>query len=107
MKTENSNVAVIDKIFIPKSSIPEISERSAMIARFIKSLPGLVSEEEFEQEDADGNLTLITIAVWENEDSIGAARKSVQARFYGTGENTHDLMGRLNVKMERGIYKRK
>jgi len=107
MKTENSNVAVIDKIFIPKSSIPEISERSSMIARFIKSLPGLVSEEEFEQEDSDGNLTLITIAVWENEESIGNARKSVQARFYGTGENTQDLMGRLNVKMERGIYKRK
>ena len=45
---------------------------------FIKTLPGFISDQVFEQTDNEGNLTIITIAVWENQDKLNKAKTAVK-----------------------------
>jgi len=105
-KNEQEQVALIDKIFVPKSSIDEVLQQMHVINTFLKTLPGLVRTEAFEQKDADGNLILVTTAIWENQHALDSAQKSVRAEFERLQLNPSEFFKKLNVKMERAVYNR-
>jgi hypothetical protein len=71
---------------------------------FIKNLPGFVKDEAYEQFDEAGNLIIITIAVWQDHDSLNNARNTVQTEYKRIGFNPVEFYQRLNIKIERGIY---
>ena len=104
MTNEKGYVALIDKISIPKSSMEELSKQAEPLELYLKTMPGLIRQEQFEQIDLQGNLTRVTIAVWSDSGALAKARDAVQAKFYHSGANLPELMQRLNVKIERGIY---
>lgn len=104
MKDTIGQVYFIDKFFIPKGSIKEFTERMNYNRRFIKNLPGFITDEAYEQKDGDGNLTVITVAAWRNQQSINNAKNAVQAEYKRIGFNPVEFYQRLNIKMERGAY---
>ena len=95
---------LIDKFFIPKNCIEEFTQRMNYNRNFIKNLPGFVNDEVYEQADDAGNLTIITVAVWKNQDSLSNAKDAVQVEYKRIGFDPAEFYRRLNIKMERGLY---
>lgn len=95
----------IDKFFVPAGAIQEFTERMNINRNFIKTLPGFMGDSAYERIDEQGNLVIITIANWENEEGIKNAKELVQAEYKRQGFNLAEMMERLNITMDRGIYK--
>jgi len=72
---------------------------------FIKTLTGYIKGEAFEQVDSLGNLTIITIATWKNQEYLDKAKPLVQAEFKKEKFNPAEFYQRLNIQLERGLYK--
>lgn len=107
-KIKNNNImkrqVLIDKFFIPENSTDEFLPRMSNNRSFIKKLPGFIKDEVYKQTDEEGNLTIITIAIWKDQESIDNAKSAVQAEYKSTGFNPAVFYQRLNIKMERGTY---
>ena len=111
METNPNNSSVetffIDKFFIPISSIDEFNQRMSYNRNFIKNLTGFIRDDVYEHKDQDGNLNVITIAVWKNQECINNAKEAVLAEYKRIGFNPLEFYQRLNIKMERNLYTKK
>ena len=95
----------IDRFIVPQKAIQEFTERVTINRNFIKKLPGFIRDAAYERTDAQGNLVVITVAVWENEEAINKAKEAVQAEYKKQGFNIAEMLERLNITIDRGIYK--
>jgi heme-degrading monooxygenase HmoA len=110
MKTLSNNptgneVCLIDKFFVPKNAIEEFTQRMNYNRNFIGHLPGFIGDKIYKQTDEEGGLNIITIATWESQQHINEARNAIQSEYERIGFNMAEFVGRLNIKVERGIYK--
>jgi hypothetical protein len=48
----------------------------------------------------------VTIAVWKDEEAFQNAKKSAAEEFQRIGFNPPEIMRKLKVEIERGIYRR-
>lgn len=104
-KSETMQQIFIDKFIVPKKSKQEFLERVRINRNFIKHLNGFINDNAYERIDENGNLIYITIAVWENETVLKSAKEAVQAYYKKEGFNIAEMLTRLNIVMERNIYK--
>ena len=104
-KSETMKQIFIDKFIVPEKSKQEFLERVSINRNFIKHLNGFIKDEAYERTDENGNLIYMTIAVWENETVLKKAKESVQAEYKKEGFNIAEMFERLNIVMERNIYK--
>ncbi|MCF8245681.1 MAG: ester cyclase [Saprospiraceae bacterium] len=102
--SNENTVYFVDKFFVPKASIDEFTKQVRYNRAFIANLSGYIRGEAFEKPDQEGNLTIMTIAVWENQDKLNEAKQIVQAEFKRIGFNPNEFYQRLNIKMEREQY---
>jgi hypothetical protein len=104
-KNENGKeICLVDKFLIPVTSIEEFFQRMRYNRNFIKNLPGFIKDEAYEQKDESGNLTIITVAVWQNQSSLDNAKNAILDEYRRIGFNPVEFYQRLNIKMERGLY---
>ena len=113
MKQESSavhsfgeQVCVIDKIYIPVNAISAYSEKSAYILDILHKQAGLIKFEIFQQKDESGNLSIITIATWKNQQHLDNAKSVVQEEMKKAGLNMPDFLKQQGIQMDRGIYHR-
>ncbi|HET6991579.1 MAG TPA: antibiotic biosynthesis monooxygenase [Bacteroidia bacterium] len=104
-RTETSEQILIDKLTVPPKARQEVIERMNMNRNLIKKLPGFIKDKVYEGTDENGNLIFITIAVWESSDAIKKAKEVVQIQYQAEGFNLQDMLERLNILFDRGIYK--
>ena len=71
----------------------------------IRQQPGFVSDSVYERTDEKGDFYYVTIAVWENEEAIQNAKKTVQAEYEREGFDMPGMLKRLHISIERGTYK--
>jgi len=95
----------IDKFLIPAAAIKEFRDRTKINRDFIRTLPGFVGDYAYEYTDTSGNLIYITIAGWETQEAITKAKEMVQAEYKRQGFNPEEMMKRLHIVLDRGIYK--
>jgi hypothetical protein len=95
----------IDKFFIPAAAIAEFHERMRINRIFLKTLPGFIKDAAYEHPDEHGNLICITVAEWESMDALNKAKEAVQAEYKKEGFNPAEMFQRLNISMDRGIYR--
>ena len=95
----------IDKFTIPKSAREEFVQRMNLNRNFIKNLPDFIQDTVYERSDENGNIIALTIAVWENEEAIKKAKEAVQKEYKRIGFNPEEMLTRLNILMDREIYK--
>jgi len=104
-KAHKDHIRFIDKFLVPEKGRQEFLERVAVNRNFIKKLPDFVEDAAYERADENGNLIFITIAVWESEDAVKKAKEAVQAEYKREGFNMPGMLERLNITMDRGVYK--
>jgi predicted ester cyclase/heme-degrading monooxygenase HmoA len=100
-----NQVNFIDKFLVPAKAKQEFLERVKINRNFIKNLPGFIKDAAYERTDENGNLVFITIAVWESEDAVKKAKEAVQAEYQKQGFNMPEMLERLNITMDRGVYR--
>lgn len=103
-KRSKDRVSFIDKFKIPLAAKHEFYERMNMNRSFIKNLPGFIEDAAYEYTDADGNLICVTVALWESYEALTKARESVQAEYTRQGFDGAEMLKRLNIVADRGIY---
>jgi heme-degrading monooxygenase HmoA len=94
----------IDKFVVPKDAVDEFTQRMNHNRDFIRNLSGLVEDAAYKRIDEDGNTVVVTIAIWESEDSIKNAKAAVQAEYARTGFRPEEMMARLNIILDRAVY---
>lgn len=95
----------IDKFVVPAAAKQEFHERMRINRSFIKKLPGFIRDAAYEHPDENGNLICVTIAEWESMEAMNKAREAVQAEYKKEGFDPAEMLKRLNISMDRGIYK--
>lgn len=97
-------VRFIDKFVGPAAVRQEFIDRVNSNRQFIKTLNGFVEDAAYEGKDDKGNFTLITMAVWQNEEALKKAKEAVQSEYKREGFNPAQWMERLHITMDRGVY---
>jgi len=97
---------LIDKFLVPEESRTAFLAESRKIQGVLKTLPGFVEGFVYEKSEGAGRDDIVTIAVWETEDAYNSAKKAAAAKFQSLGLNPQDIMRKLNVQVERGVYDR-
>ncbi|HTJ48040.1 MAG TPA: ester cyclase [Cyclobacteriaceae bacterium] len=98
-------IRFIDTFTIPGNVSEEFMQRVKINRDFIKKLPGFVEDAAFQRKDENGNVIFMTIAVWENEQAVQHAKNEVQAEYKREGFNPAEFLKKLNITMDRGIFK--
>jgi heme-degrading monooxygenase HmoA len=99
-------VVLIDKFIVPEDSktafLTEVRKSSAIL----RTLPGFVEGFVYENVDGGSRHNVVTSAVWKDEDAFQNAKKSAAEEFRRIGFNPPEIMKKLKVEIERGIYRR-
>jgi len=98
-------VVLIDRFVVPTAAKSEFLERANINRQFIKSLPGFVGDNAYE-ETTETESHIVTVAVWASEEAFQNARASVADYYKKQGFDVSALVKRLHIQMERGTYKR-
>ncbi len=103
--TKKDAVNFIDKFLVPAAAKTEFYERMRINRDFIKKLPGFIEDVAYEYTDANGDLVCVTVAQWGSREAIDKAKEAVQAEYKRQGFDMPAMIKRLNIVMERGIYR--
>ena len=99
-------VVLLDKFMVPEESkaafLTEVRKSSA----FLWTLPGFVEGFVYESTDGGSRPNVVTTAVWKNDEACENARKRAAEEFQRIGFKPPEIMRKLKVEMERGIYRR-
>lgn len=105
-KKDNPNlVFFIDKFVVPARAKEEFINRVNYNRAFIKNLPGFISDNAYESIDANGNMLIATIAIWEDETALNKAKEAVQAEYKRIDFDPIEMTKRLGITLDRSIYK--
>ncbi|WP_367330671.1 hypothetical protein [Sphingobacterium multivorum] len=103
-RTVKEQVAVIDKISIPKKAIAAYSEKSTFIRNTLRQQPGFVKYEIFQQTGDRGDLRVITVATWSDRQYMDNARLVIRAEMQKARINMPAFLEQNGITMERDIY---
>lgn len=103
-RTVKEQVAVIDKISIPKKAIAAYSEKSIFIRNTLRQQPGFVKYEIFQQTGDRGDLRVITVATWSDRQYMDNARLVIRAEMQKARINMPAFLEQNGITMERDIY---
>lgn len=97
---------LIDKFIVPGESIAAFLNEIRKSASILRTLPGFVEGYIYEKKDGASRHNVATTAVWQSEEAFENAKKMALAEFQKIGFNPQEIMSRLKIEMERGIYER-
>ncbi len=102
--TTNQEQAFIDKFFVPAAAKDEFLQRMKYNRGFIHQLEGFIKDNAYFKTEENGNLTVITVAVWRDAQAIINAKEAVFAEYKRIGFNPVEFYERLHIQLERGTY---
>lgn len=94
----------IDRFKVPAASREEFLSLIRTSNEVLHSLQGFVEDFSFEQVDVTSVSKIVTIAVWENQQSFTSAKASVQEHYKKIGFNPGEIIKRLGVEAEMDAY---
>lgn len=94
----------IDHFIVPKSASAEFLQQMHYNRNFIRKLSGFITDAAYEQTDDAGNINVVTVAVWDSEEALRKAKELVQFEYKRIGFDPSEMLARLNITMNRGIY---
>ncbi|MBO9612961.1 MAG: hypothetical protein J7619_09715 [Dyadobacter sp.] len=101
----HDQVAFISKYLIPAASKETFLERQHIARAYIHTLPGFIRDHAYERVTETGDTEYITLATWVNEEAVHNARELVQAENLRTGFNRAEMLQKLNIRMEPGLFR--
>jgi len=103
-ETKSNAIYFVDRFTMPKASFPEFFERMEMNRSFIRNLEGFISDEKMIKDEQNGNIAVITVAIWDNQKALDNAKFKVQEHYQKIGFNPKELYEKLDIQMQREIF---
>lgn len=100
---EMENKIVIGRVFVPKNSLEEFRKQN-ITGAFLKALPGFIKGQTYEMFDDSGNLTLVSVTTWSNQETYEHAEKSLKEYYKSINFNPMAYRERLKITAEHGVY---
>lgn len=97
---------LIDHFVVPEGSVEEFLRQVHFSANIVKRWPGFIEGHVFRRTAGDGRVNVVTTAVWASQAAMEEARKSIPAEFAKVGFSPPEVMKKLGVVIERGVYQR-
>jgi hypothetical protein len=94
----------VDKFTVPAFARDEFLARVGETHRFLRTLPGLVSDCVLEKTEGAGAFNLVTIAIWRDATAVAAAKDAVASWRRATGFNPQELFARLQIEADLANY---
>jgi len=98
-------VVLIDKFIVPEESKVAFMTEVRKSSAFLRTLPGFIEGFVYESVD-DGSHRIVTTAVWKDDEAFQNAKQSAAEEFRRIGFNPSEIMRKLKVEIERGVYHR-
>jgi hypothetical protein len=100
----NTNIAFIDKLTFPSAGRAEFISLVKETQRFLRGLPGCLSQATYERTDADGNSVFITATTWLDQAAIEKAQQALADEYQRIGFDRAAFAKKLAIKREGDIY---
>ena len=97
---------LIDQFVVPEATLDEFLRQVHHSASIVRSCPGFIEGYVFRRTVGEGRVNVVTTAVWASSAAMEDAKQSIFAEFDKRGFNPPEIMKRLGVQIERGVYTR-
>ncbi|RUO31883.1 antibiotic biosynthesis monooxygenase [Aliidiomarina sedimenti] len=96
----------VDKFSVPQAAKDEFLKKVRDTDQVLRRQPGFIRDTLLEQVAGPGQFNIVTIAEWENQQSIDAARNVVVQAHAESGFNPQETMARLGIEADIANYRR-
>lgn len=97
-------VYFVDEFEVPAKSYEEFKTKLDDNRNLIQKLKGFVKDEVIINTDQSDRFTIMTIAIWENRQSLEEAKKTVQSEYESIHFDPAVFNEQLNIKMKRNTF---
>ena len=96
----------VDKFVVPQAAREEFLKRVHDTHQVLRRQPGFIRDALLEQVAGSGKFNIVTIAEWESQEAIDAARATVMAAHAESGFSPKETMTRLGIDADIANYER-
>ncbi len=97
---------LIDQFVVPEAVVEEFLRQVHFSANIVKTRPGFIEGHVFRRTAGDGRVNVVTTAVWASQAAMDEARKAIPLEFAKIGFSPPEIMKKLGIQIERGVYGR-
>jgi heme-degrading monooxygenase HmoA len=97
---------LIDQFVVPEAAVEEFLRQVHFSANIVKNRPGFVEGYIYRRATGDGQINVVTTAVWASQAAMEDAKTAIPAEFAKVGFSPPEVMKRLGVQIMRGLYER-
>lgn len=101
---ERTRIYRVDKFVVPQAAREEFLERVNATHQILRRQPGFIRDAILEQVAGPGKFNIVTIAEWESQSAIDAAREVVSKVHAESGFNPQETMARLGIEADIANY---
>lgn len=94
----------VDRFAVPAAAEPEFLERVRATHALLEAQPGCLQSLILRQVSSTGDVTFVTLAAWESDAAIEAAKAAVRQAQEAANFRPSDLLDRLGIAADIGIY---
>lgn len=95
----------VDKFFVPDHAKEEFLSRVRETHELLRTLPGFVSDVVVEKTAGNSSFNYVTIAEWETQEAIEAAKREIDAMREKNHFNPQEMLDRLGIQADLANYK--
>ncbi|MBT1063163.1 antibiotic biosynthesis monooxygenase [Bowmanella sp. Y26] len=102
--SDNQSVFRVDKFIVPQASKQEFLQRVLATHEILRKQPGFIQDQLLEQVAGPGRYNIVTIAQWQSQATIDAAKAVVMEAHQAMGFSAQETMQRLGIEGDIGNY---
>jgi heme-degrading monooxygenase HmoA len=95
----------VDIFNVPEQARRRFLDRVEETHRVLRTIPGFIEDHILERPGGPGAYTIVTIAMWKDEDTVLRAKNAMGAWHSKTGFKPQDLMRELGVEAAIGEFR--
>lgn len=103
--SENTCIYRVEKFVVPKAAMEEFLRRVHDTHQILRRQPGFIRDAILEQIAGPGRFNIVTLAEWESQTAIDAARAAVAKTHAESGFNPQETMARLGIEADIANYR--
>lgn len=102
---EKTTIVRIDKFVVPQTARAEFLQKVRATHEILRRQPGFIRDALLEQVSGPGRFNIVTVAEWESQAAIDAARAVVMKAHAESRFSPQEMMARLGIEADIADYK--